>query len=449
MNLSDIHAELYRNLSIIAGDKEKMQKLLDFSHQLADPTERPSCDETTVLDDSDSHNDDDKFNILIDIEGTDISDQEIIIDPYQSIRKLRDEIVKAFNLPRFDNGENPLTYLLGLPIQEEEPMILDFEDEDGREQCILDYAVKPGDRFIILSVPVAGGAGQKLETKYLPKIPKKKNLFHRIFGRKSDLTYASAFLPDTVSRGSCMMIQVYLYSDGERDTVCAEATQCDHLSSEKAFTPLQAKLKKGDQIDIQLRIRGLHIERSTKTIIWQGDYTKVCFHAEISENWNDDRLYGEIFISVNNTMIGELDFITDVTSEDVEVERTANVISRQYKKVFISYAHQDEDKVKYIAEGYRALGISYFFDRHYLKGGDIFPLVIQEYIKDADLFFLCWSENAANSDYVQKERAQALQLAFPHVQPYEKATLTIYPLSIEPHALMPEDMRDYYNFIEI
>lgn len=445
-NLSDIHAELYRNLSIIANDKEKMQKLLDFSHQLADPTERPSCDENTVLDDSDIPNDD-KFNIFIDIEGTDISDQEIIIDPYQSIRKLRDEIVKAFNQPRYDNGENPLQYLLGLAIQEEEPMILDFEDEDGREQCILDYDVMPGDRFILLSVPIAGGGREKMETRYLPK---KKNLFQRIFGRKSNLSYASAFLPDTVSRGNSMMIQVYLYSDGDRDRVCADATQCDHLSSEKAFTPLEAKLKKGDQIDILLRIGGLHIERSTKTIIWQGDYyRRVCFHAEISENWKDDRLYGEIFISVNNTIIGELDFITDVTSENVEVERTANVISRQYKKIFISYAHQDEDKVKYIAEGYRAQGIDYFFDRHYLKGGDIFPLVIQEYIKDADMFFLCWSENAANSDYVQKELAQALQLAFPNVQPYEKATLTIYPVSIEPHALLPEDMRDYYNFIEI
>lgn len=447
MDLSDIHAELYRNLSIIANDKEKMQKLLDFSHQLAYPTKCPGCEENTVHDDSDILKDDDRFNILIDIEGSDISDQEITIDPYLSIRELRDEVVKAFHLPRFDNWENPIQYLLGFPGQhEEDPEILDFEDEDGREQCIMDYAVQPGDRFILLSVPIAGGGSQKMETTYLPK---KKNLFQRIFGRKSDLSYASAFVPDTVSKGSSMMIQVYLYSDGERDTVCAEATQCDHLSSEKAFTPLQAKLKKGDQISIQLRIRGLYIERSEKTVIWQGDYTKVCFHAKVSENWKDNRLYGEIFISINNTMIGELDFITDVTSQEVEVERTANVISRQYKKIFISYAHQDEDKVKYIAEGYRAQGINYFFDRHYLKGGDIYPLVIQEYIKDADLFLLCWSENAAKSDYVQKERAQALQLAFPNVQPPEKSTLTIYPLSIEPHALLPEDMRDYYNFIEI
>ena len=105
--------------------------------------------------------------------------------------------------------------------------------------------------------------------------------------------------------------------------------------------------------------------------------------------------------------------------------------------------------MKYIAEAYRAQGIDYFFDRHYLKGGDIFPLIIEDYIKNADLFLLCWSENAAHSDYVAKERSQALQLAFPHVQPFEKAKLTIYPISIEPYAELPEDMRDYYNFEQL
>ena len=208
-------------------------------------------------------------------------------------------------------------------------------------------------------------------------------------------------------------------------------------------------IKAGDKVTVHLRIQGLEIERTPKTIIWQGYYTKACFHVTIDDDWKDDKLYGEIFISINGTMIGELDFITDVISSYVEVEKTANIISRQYKKIFISYAHQDESKVKYIAEAYRAQGINYFFDRHYLRGGDIFPLIIQNYINNADLFLLCWSENAAKSDYVEKERNQALQRAFPIVSPSEESRLTIYPVSIEPYAELPEDMKDYYNFEQL
>lgn len=52
-------------------------------------------------------------------------------------------------------------------------------------------------------------------------------------------------------------------------------------------------------------------------------------------------------------------------------------------------------------------------------------------INSADLFILCWSENASKSEYVQKERLQALERAFPQVRPEKDAKLRIYPMSIE------------------
>lgn len=71
---------------------------------------------------------------------------------------------------------------------------------------------------------------------------------------------------------------------------------------------------------------------------------------------------------------------------------------------------------------------------------------IQEFIDSADLFILCWSKNAAESEYVDKELSQALSLAFPQVQPKENARLTIYPLSISSDVELPSNMKDIYNF---
>ena len=79
----------------------------------------------------------------------------------------------------------------------------------------------------------------------------------------------------------------------------------------------------------------------------------------------------------------------------------------------------------------------------------MFPQKIQDYINSADLFILCWSENASNSEYVQKERLQALGRAYPQVQPEQAAMLRIYPMSIEPRAELPSDMKNYYHFGEI
>ena len=127
----------------------------------------------------------------------------------------------------------------------------------------------------------------------------------------------------------------------------------------------------------------------------------------------------------------------------------AQRITHKYNKVFISYSHQDEPKVKFLHEGLKVAGVDHFFDRDYLKIGDVFPQVIQDYINSADLFVLCWSENASKSVYVEKERLLALERAFPQVQPEQAAKLRIYPMSIEPRTELPGDMKNYYHFGEI
>ena len=56
-----------------------------------------------------------------------------------------------------DNGGNPIQYLLGkLMEDEEEPVILEFEDEDGREMALIDYDIQPMDHLHLISVPIAG-----------------------------------------------------------------------------------------------------------------------------------------------------------------------------------------------------------------------------------------------------------------------------------------------------
>lgn len=72
----------------------------------------------------------------------------------------------------------------------------------------------------------------------------------------------------------------------------------------------------------------------------------------------------------------------------------------------------------------------------------------KEYINSADLFILCWSKNAAESDYVTLERRHALELTYPQVD-MDKATITIHPISIEPHVDYPSDMKEVCNFEEM
>lgn len=73
------------------------------------------------------------------------------------------------------------------------------------------------------------------------------------------------------------------------------------------------------------------------------------------------------------------------------------------------------------------------------------PTVIPKFnfICSTDAFDLCWLENAAQSEYVEKERKAVLELAYPNYRPREEAKISIKPYNIQPYATPPEDMIEH------
>ena len=56
------------------------------------------------------------------------------------------------------------------------------------------------------------------------------------------------------------------------------------------------------------------------------------------------------------------------------------------KAVFLSYAREDADKAKRIAEALRAFGVEVWFDQNELRGGDTWDQKIRMQIKTCALF---------------------------------------------------------------
>ena len=277
-----------------------------------------------------------------------------------------------------------------------------------------------------------------------------KSWFKRIFCKKvlCDYVFCSAFASAEIRPKSHFQVQVYLHLFEETEKVKTLAQESDKNAERRDYIPLQCKLKKCDKVGVLLNLYGESLLMSDKkTVVWQGAFTKCSFDYFVPRDIDVDELSCVALLTVNEIPIGEMRFITKI----VESPRRLNpeIIAHKYNKVFISYAHKDKAKVKSFHEGLKLAGIEHFFDRAYLKTGDIFPQVIQDYINSADLFVLFWSKNASESEYVNKERKQALKRAFPQVKPQEKAKLSIYPMSIEPRAELPSDMKDNYHFGEI
>ena len=272
----------------------------------------------------------------------------------------------------------------------------------------------------------------------------KDSVWSKLFLKKYNEVYSSIFAPAEVKRKSHLQVQVYLHLSEETETVKALAKESDKNAERRDYIPLSLKLRKGDKVDIEFNVYGkTRLMSERKSIIWQGSFTKCSFDYFVPKDLDADELSCEANLFVNGAMIGEMRFITQI----VDAPRNLNpeILSHRFNRIFISYAHQDAHQIKLLALAYKAQGVDYFYDRDSLAPGDVYEEKIFDYIDSSDLFVLCWSKNAAASDYVAKEKGRALLRAYPQLSQKE-AMLKICPISIEPRAELPSDMKDVYNF---
>lgn len=328
------------------------------------------------------------------------------------------------------------------PISFSSSPVFDGSDKDLTpvEECEAKGAAAGAGLSVIVGGPIGAIIGGITELWSSIRVKKTKKI--------SEDVYSSIFAPAEVKRKSHMLVQVYLHLYEETEKVKALAQESDKNAERRDYIPLQCELKKGDMVDVQLNIYGEKLLMpDKKSVIWQGSFTKCSFDYYVPKDIDVDELSCVALLSVNGVPVGEMRFITKIV--DSPRQLNPEVLAHKYSKVFISYSHLDESKVKFLHEGLELGAVPHFFDRSYLKPGDVFPQKIQDYINSADLFILCWSKNASKSEYVQKERSQALERAFPQVKPEQEAKLRIYPMRIEPRAELPSDMKENYHFGEI
>lgn len=316
--------------------------------------------------------------------------------------------------------------------------------------CGNDYAVTAG------GIGCGSNIG-KVRENYTPhpqKAKQEKNSFwNRLFGGRKeevreDNVYSSVFAPAEIKRRSHFVVQVYLHLIEETEKVMSFAIESDKNAERRDYIPLLNKLKRNDKVDIELNIYGDKIMyNARKCLVWQGSFTKCSFDYFVPNSLEVEELSCEINLFVNGNIVGDMRFLTAIVDYQPTM-LNPQVITRTFNKIFISYAHQDIEQVKHIALAYKAQGADYFFDRDKLAAGDIYEEEIFRYIDNADLFILCWSANAARSEYVSKEMAHALLRAYPQLS-RQDAKLKIYPISIKPRAAYPQNMIDIYNFEEI
>jgi hypothetical protein len=114
---------------------------------------------------------------------------------------------------------------------------------------------------------------------------------------------------------------------------------------------------------------------------------------------------------------------------------------KRHKRVFLSYSSKDRETVSAIATAYEAAGVQHFFDRTSLKSGEEWSPRLRQEIDRADLFHLCWSKSAADSEWVAKEAEHALTRR--RRSNGKKPEITVQMLDGPPWAKAPRQPRQH------
>lgn len=114
---------------------------------------------------------------------------------------------------------------------------------------------------------------------------------------------------------------------------------------------------------------------------------------------------------VQPTLVSSLAAQPQAMSAATTGESFKRQTAQAFRKIFASYADSDTSIVERLEKAYRALGDDYWLQFQRLRSGQDRSKVIEEAIKDSDVFQLCWSNNAKTAENVEREWRLALAIA--------------------------------------
>lgn len=251
---------------------------------------------------------------------------------------------------------------------------------------------------------------------------------------------ATAFAPKKVRRGTPELVRIAIHQPKDLKAVIKAARQVDPSTTPAPQGMSIGEVAIGAHVGVSLEVRGAACEGAVQRRIWRGEPIDFNFSIEAESDVKQIVVLARVF--VDDAQIGVLAFTRPVIGADKKAQGDGDKIRlKRHKRVFLSYSSKDRETVSAIATAYASAGVEHFWDRTSLKSGEEWSPRLRKEIERADLFHLCWSKSAANSEWVEKEASYALTRR----RRAKKPEITVQMLDGPPWAKHPDSL-DSINF---
>lgn len=252
---------------------------------------------------------------------------------------------------------------------------------------------------------------------------------------------ATAFAPKKLRRGSPELVRIVIHQPKDLRDVIKAARTIDPRTDAAPSGMKVGDVALGSSVGVSLEVRGAACDGAIQRRIWEGEPLDFNFSAEADADVKQAVFLARVFI--DDAQIGVLAFTRPVGGPKKNAASNDKVRLKRHKRVFLSYSSKDRETVSAIATAYDAAGVQHFFDRTSLKSGEEWSPRLRQEIDRADLFHLCWSKSAAQSEWVTKEAEHALTRR--RRSNGKKPDITVQMLDGPPWARHPDSL-DSINF---
>lgn len=233
--------------------------------------------------------------------------------------------------------------------------------------------------------------------------------------KEADKVHCTVFAPEQAAPGDPFQVQVFAHLAKHSGRLKKLAARAHAEAEEQGSAALRKPVARGTEITFTLRMEGLEVQGSQKSLVWDGAINHVQFAVDVPKDCERTNIRGEVNIYYGKAKapVGEIIFMFKVAGDGAAASAPTAPPQRhvRYRHAFVSYCAKDLDKVLLGLRGLRAgweqEGITYFFDRRGIDAGAYWPDVIKAHLDRCDLFVLFWSSAAQCSGEVGKEIAYA------------------------------------------